>query len=94
MVLESGASRARPVSVCGAMASNPIAAVLLVGMGLRELSMEASAIPLVKEAIGRITLAELEEVVKSALRLVTAREIEQHVTAAFGPRLADLLGDE
>jgi phosphotransferase system enzyme I (PtsI) len=93
-VCSAGLSRGRPVSVCGAMASNPIAAVLLVGMGLRELSMEASAIPLVKEAIGRSELPELEEVVKSALTLVTAREIEQRVIDAFGARFADLLGDE
>lgn len=93
-VLESGTARGRPVSVCGAMASNPIAAVLLVGMGLRELSMEASAIPLVKEAIGRVSLEDLESVVKLSMSLVTAKEVEQCVTDAFGPRLADLLGDE
>lgn len=93
-VLESGRASGRPVSVCGAMASNPIAAVLLVGMGLRELSMEASAIPLVKEAIGRVTVAELEEVAKGSFDLVMAREIEQRVTDAFGSRFADLLGDE
>jgi phosphotransferase system enzyme I (PtsI) len=93
-VLETGTARGRADSVCGAMASNPIAAVLLVGMGLRELSMEASEIPVVKEAIGRSSLSELEKVVTSALELVTAREIEQRVTEAFGPRFADLLGDE
>lgn len=93
-VLEAGRSKNRAVSVCGAMASNPIAAVLLVGMGLRELSMEASAIPLVKEAIGRSSLSELEEVVRGALGLLTAREIEQRITEVFGPRFADLLGDE
>jgi phosphotransferase system enzyme I (PtsI) len=93
-VLDSGRAKGRPVSVCGAMASNPIAAVLLVGMGLRELSMEASAIPVVKEAIGRATLAELEEVARSSVRFVTSREIEQAVTDAFASRFADLLGDE
>ena len=55
-VIEAGEHRNRPVSVCGAMASNPVAAVLLLGMGIRELSMEASAVAEVKEAIGRVTL--------------------------------------
>src|SRR5262249_46377385 len=93
-VLESGAARGRPVSVCGAMASNPVAAVLLVGMGLRELSMEASAIPVVKEAISRIRLSELEAVAQMSRELVTAHGIEQRVTEAIGPGFADLLGEE
>lgn len=93
-VLESGRAKNRAVSVCGAMASNPIAAVLLVGMGIRELSMEASAISVVKEAIGRVELTELENVVRETFGMVTAREIEQSIENAFAPRFADLLGDE
>jgi phosphotransferase system enzyme I (PtsI) len=93
-VLESGEARGRPVSVCGAMASNPVAALLLVGMGLRELSMEASAIPLVKEAISRIRLSEIEEIARMSRELVTAQEVEQRVTEALGPRFADLFGEE
>ena len=42
-VVEAGAARDRSVTVCGAMASDPLAAVVLLGLGLRELSLEASA---------------------------------------------------
>ena len=41
----------RPLSVCGEMAAQPLQAVLLVGLGFRELSMAPSAIPRVKEAL-------------------------------------------
>src|SRR5262249_4735854 len=56
-----------PVSVCGAMASDPLASCLLVGLGLRELSMEAAAIPEIKEALRRMTVAECETAAEAAL---------------------------
>lgn len=93
-VVEAGARRQRPVSVCGAMASNPVAAVLLLGMGIRELSMEASAVAEVKEALGRVTVREAEAMVLETLDMVTASEIEQAVIATFGPRFADLIDAE
>ena len=66
-VLEAGQTTSRPVIVCGAMASDPLAALLLVGMGLRTLSMEAAAIPKVKASIGRVTLVEAQELAQEAI---------------------------
>jgi phosphotransferase system enzyme I (PtsI) len=82
-----------PLSVCGAMASDPLAAVLLVGLGVRELSMEAAAIPEVKEALHRVALAEAEAVAHDALLQETAEDVERTLAAAFAPRLFDLLAD-
>jgi phosphotransferase system enzyme I (PtsI) len=76
------------------MASDPIAAVLLIGMGIRALSMEASAVAEVKEAIGRVALVEAESVVEKIHGMVTAREIERAVSEVFAPRFADLLESE
>jgi len=80
-----------PVSICGAMASDPLAAMLLIGLGLRELSMEAAAIPELKEAIRRITVAECEAVANDALQCDTAERVEGLVARTFAPRLYDLL---
>ncbi len=80
-----------PVSLCGAMASDPLAATLLLGLGLRELSMEAAAIPELKEAIRRVTIAECEAVAVEALASDTAERVESAVAKAFAPRLYDLL---
>ncbi|MBM4364078.1 MAG: phosphoenolpyruvate--protein phosphotransferase, partial [Deltaproteobacteria bacterium] len=91
-VVEAGARRGRPVSVCGAMASDPVAALLLVGMGIRDLSMEASAIPEIREAVARVTVRETEAAALETLGLVTAQEIERALTDIFAPRLVDLLG--
>jgi phosphotransferase system enzyme I (PtsI) len=93
-VLEAASTRARPVSICGAMASDPIAATLLVGMGIRSLSMEASAISEVKDALGRVSIAETEAVVAKIRTLVTARDVEAALSDAFALRFADLLEKE
>ncbi len=87
MVVRAGSSHNRPVFVCGAMASDPLAAILLVGMGLRELSMESAAIPEIREVIGSVTVAEAEEAAQLALSGETARDIERGLLAQFGDRL-------
>jgi phosphotransferase system enzyme I (PtsI) len=87
LVIQAGKHRNRPVLVCGAMASDPLAAILLVGMGMRELSMEAAAIPEIREAIGSVTLAEAEQAARVALGAETALEIERALQARFGDRL-------
>ncbi len=43
----------RPLSVCGEMAADPALAVLLVGLGVTELSMRPAAIPLVTQVFAR-----------------------------------------
>lgn len=90
-VIEAGRRHARPVTVCGAMASDPLGTILLVGMGLRELSMEASAIAEIKEAISRFTVTEAEDAWRVATQHDTASAVEVSLAEAFAPRLADLL---
>ncbi len=87
MVIKGGANHQRPVFVCGAMASDPLAAILLVGMGLRELSMESAAIPEIREVIGQVTVAEAEEAAQAAFTGETALDIERMLLERFGERL-------
>ncbi len=65
----------RPLSVCGEMAGHPVEAVLLVGLGFRELSMAPSAIPRVKEALRAVKAAEARALVERCLTLPTCDEI-------------------
>jgi phosphotransferase system enzyme I (PtsI) len=87
----AASSRGVPVALCGAMASDPLAAVLLVGLGIRELSMEAAAIPEIKEALRRVTTADCERTAEAALGLDTAEAVEDLVATTFAPALFDLL---
>lgn len=83
-----------PVSVCGAMASDPLAVLLLVGMGIRDLSMESAAIAEVKETLRRVACDECEALANECLQLGTAAEIELAVAEAFATRLSDILGSD
>ncbi|HVJ17350.1 MAG TPA: phosphoenolpyruvate--protein phosphotransferase [Polyangiaceae bacterium] len=87
-VVAAGSARRRPVIVCGAMASDPLAVLLLIGLGLRELSLEASAIPDVRDAVAQVTLAEAEDAAEAALSCLTAREVEDLLQSRFGDRLS------
>ncbi len=93
-VIRAGKRQEKRVLACGAMASDPLAVLLLLGLGLRELSMEGSAIPELKEAISRVTLAEVEQLADDALACGTAEEVERMVTETYAPSFADLLDAE
>jgi phosphotransferase system enzyme I (PtsI) len=80
----------RPISVCGAMASDPFAAVLLLGLGIRDLSMEAPAMWEIREALSRVTVLEATRALEVALRLKSSSEIEGALKVTFGPRFTDL----
>jgi phosphotransferase system enzyme I (PtsI) len=90
-VARAAAVHGVPVALCGAMASDPLAAVLLVGLGLRELSMEAAAIPEIKEALRRVSTIDCERAAEAALALDTADAVEELIAGTFAPALMDLL---
>lgn len=90
-VIQACTFRQKPISVCGAMASDPVASILLAGMGLRNLSMEASAIPEVKAALARVSLSEAQDAADMAFEASTAQELEQDLLGRFGARLKDII---
>jgi phosphocarrier protein FPr len=64
-----------PAAVCGELAGDPRATALLVGLGVRELSMSAPAIPAVKEAVRRTDLDTATALAGRALGAATAAEV-------------------
>lgn len=69
----------RPLSLCGEMAGQPLEAVLLVGLGFRELSMAPSAIPRVKAAVRSIREEDARKQAEHCLSLRTREETVQFV---------------
>jgi len=90
-VIHAGQTHDCPVSLCGEMASSPLGALLLVGLGLREMSMESVAIPEIKEALKRVALPELEQLARQVLELPGAAQVQDLLTDALEPRLRDIL---
>lgn len=64
------------VSLCGEMAGDLRYTVLLLGLGLRDLSMNAMLIPAIKQVVRSISFAEAERLVAPLLNMDTAEEIE------------------
>lgn len=68
-----------PVAVCGEMAADPFHVPLLVGLGIRDLSMTAYSIPLVKRLVRRVSAKECRALAVRALKLATSDEVEREV---------------
>jgi phosphoenolpyruvate-protein phosphotransferase (PTS system enzyme I) len=67
------------VCVCGEMSGDPIYTILLLGLGLRQLSMTPQNIPEIKKIIRSITIEEAKEVAKEAMRRDTARDVNNYL---------------
>ncbi|MFH1958652.1 MAG: phosphoenolpyruvate--protein phosphotransferase [bacterium] len=65
----------KEVSVCGEIASDPVFACLLIGLGVRILSMQPESIPTVKEEIGKRTIKELAGVAEKVINCKKAQEV-------------------
>jgi phosphotransferase system enzyme I (PtsI) len=67
------------VNVCGEMSGEPIYTMLLLGMGLRQLSVTPHNIPEIKKIIRSVSIDEATEVAQEALRMETARDVNNYL---------------
>jgi phosphotransferase system enzyme I (PtsI) len=79
--------RGRPVAVCGEMAADPGALLLLLGLGVTEFSMSPAAIPEARDLVRRVTMGEVRRAAARALSLPTSLDIAALLAARF-PALA------
>ena len=73
----------KPLGLCGEMASDPYGCVILIGLGLRFLSMNAPLIPQVKERLSLIELKEAETLAHAALKADSAQEVRKYLFDFF-----------
>jgi phosphotransferase system enzyme I (PtsI) len=80
-----------PISICGDMAGDPSLTWLLLGLGLRDLSMDPHSIPMVKAIIRRASIADAEALAASVLKSESEQEIARLIQDAMGSQFpADL----
>jgi phosphoenolpyruvate-protein phosphotransferase (PTS system enzyme I) len=82
-VLRAGAVAGRAVTVCGEAASDPLLALVLVGLGAAGLSMTPRLVPVVRAALARATSAQCTEAAAAALGADGPEEARQRVVALF-----------
>ena len=77
------------VAVCGEMASQPLMAFALLGLGVRQMSVAPRSVPLVKRIVRSVTAAHAKLAASAALRALTAEQARHELAR----RLADVIGD-
>lgn len=82
-IVDGGHSAGVKVSICGEMASDPLAAILLLAMGFDTLSMNSSSLPRIKWVIRNISLAIARRVLDEVLELEHPTEIRLHLQKAL-----------
>ena len=88
----AGATAHKPVGVCGESASDPVLALVLVGLGVTSLSMSASAVPAVRYALRRHSSAECAAMATAALAAPSAAEGRAAVVAQLHADVREMLG--
>jgi phosphotransferase system enzyme I (PtsI) len=83
-----------PVSMCGEMAGDPLNALVLLGLGVTELSMNGPSIPVVKRVIRAARASDGRALVEHLLTLTLADDIEREVRAEMQRRFPGLLEAE
>ncbi|WP_339217731.1 phosphoenolpyruvate--protein phosphotransferase [Paenibacillus sp. FSL W7-1332] len=76
-VIEASHTAGKWTGMCGSMAGDPLAAPLLLGLGLDEWSMEASGLSRIKERLATLDRQECRELAKRILRLDTPQAVRQ-----------------
>jgi phosphotransferase system enzyme I (PtsI) len=91
-VVDAGHAAGVRVGLCGEMAGEPMFALILLGLGLDEMSMNSTSLPIVKSVLRGSSLAAARELAEKAMSLSTTEEIEALVQAHMaGNYSADLL---
>ena len=83
-----------PATLCGEMAGQPQAFVLLLGMGLTRFSMSPALIPTIKELASHLTIPMAQSLLKDAMKLKTTQKVKSLLNAELlriAPNLKPIL---
>ncbi len=87
-VIDASHAEGKWTGMCGELAGDEKATLLLMGMGLDEFSMSAISIPRIKKIIRNANFADVKAMADTALTLPTAAEIEAYVEKFIAEKTA------
>jgi phosphoenolpyruvate-protein phosphotransferase len=82
-VIEAGHAHQKWVGMCGELAGNPLAVPLLLGLGLDEFSMTASAIPTAKALLRTLSVPQAQRIASACLKLTDLEEVHHFLSKPF-----------
>ena len=89
--VEAAHRHERWAGVCGEMAGDPLTAVLLLGLGVDEMSMTSFDVPRVKAALRSVSCEMARETAERALQMTSASDVKAYLTEYVAPELPDYL---
>jgi phosphotransferase system enzyme I (PtsP) len=75
-VVHAARTAGKQVSLCGEMAADPMCAVVLIGLGLEDLSMTPFFIPLIKRLVRSLPYEQAQSIAVEVLRMATVKEVK------------------
>jgi phosphoenolpyruvate-protein phosphotransferase (PTS system enzyme I) len=88
-VVQGAQSSGIPVALCGEMAAEPAYVMVLMGLGLREFSMNPASVPKVKKVIRSSKLEEVRRLADEVMHFSTVAEIGSHIRRWMAERFPD-----
>jgi phosphotransferase system enzyme I (PtsI) len=77
-VIDGAHRHGKFAGMCGELAGDPTAAIILLGLGLDEFSMSSSSMPRIKQIVRGVSYQEAQAAAATALAMETAEEITQY----------------
>jgi len=90
-IIRAAHRRKRPVSLCGEMAADPIYTIILLGLGVDELSINPVMIPAIKQVIRGVSWAEARELARGVLRERRAKDVQSYLEKMMANRFPKMM---
>jgi phosphotransferase system enzyme I (PtsI) len=79
MAVKAANKAGKPISMCGQMCGNPLYTMLLIGIGLRSLSVTPTAVPEVKRVCRSVSVEQCQKIADQVRTLETARDVKTYL---------------
>jgi len=90
-IVRAGHRHHRSVSLCGEMASDPIYTIILLGLGVNELSVNPAMVPAIKQIIRGVTIKEARELAHGVLRERRAKDVQSYLEKMMSSRFPQVM---
>jgi len=89
-IIDRGKKKGVWVGMCGEMAGDPLATILLLGLGLDEFSVVPNMLPEIKKIIRGVKYSEAQKIAQHVLRMKTEDEIKDHLKSMMKKKFPDI----
>lgn len=89
-IIDAGHKHKKWVGMCGEMAGDPLATILLLGMGLDEFSVTSAILPEIKKIVRSVKYKDAKAIAKRALKFTTQKEAEAYLTETICKMCPDI----